>query len=212
MPAKADMFGADVAVLAQILIQTIQELVELKQIFDTAQNSNDYLHDINRGINDALQAVRTVYPNADPGLYKQWDQIGSALSGVHDVYGSVVPSTEAPIQKDADQSVAETIALNNSIYKYTNDVDELGDSFRQYSYRVSPGGAEKLTAQTLAIMLTVMNESLRAQATGLKIQAQALAIQNHKDKESTKAMLTNADTLSASMKAQDVSFQLPRFE
>lgn len=209
--SNADVFGGDVVVLTQILAQAIQELIQLKQIFQEGKDSLDLVREINRGINDSLNMVRTVYPNADPGIYKEWDRIDRALNGVQNIYGAVTPSPEAAIQHDTDQNIAEAVSLNNSIYKYTHDIDEIGEAIKQYSHSASPGGAQKLTAESLGVMLTVMNQSLRAQATGLKIQAQSLALQNHKDKESTRQTIESADVLSGSMKGQDVSFQMPRF-
>jgi hypothetical protein len=209
--ANADMFGGDVVVLTQILVQAIQQLVQLKQMFEQGKDSLDLMRDINRGINDSLNLVRTVYPDIDPGIYRDWDRLDKALHGVKEIYGAVTPSPEAPIQRDTDQNIAEAIALNNSVYKYTKDIDEISESIKQYSHSVSPGGAQKLTAESLAVMLNVMNQSLRTQATGLKIQAQSLAVQNHKEKESTRQTLETAEILSHSMKGQDVSFQMPRF-
>lgn len=209
--ASADMFGGDIVVLTQILAQTIQQLVQLKQIFQSGKDSLDLVRDINRGINDSLNIVRTVYPDLDPGIYRDWDKIDRAMRGVQEIYGAVAPSKDAPIQRDTDQNIAEAISLNNSIYKYTKDIDEIGEAIKQYSHSVSPGGAQKLTAESLGIILNVMNQSLRAQATGLKIQAQSLAVQNHREKESTRQTLETANVMSESMKAQDVSFRMPRF-
>ena len=211
LKSGADMFGGDVVVLVQILSNAVQQLIQLKQIMQGGQDSLNLMKDINRGINDSLNMIRTIYPNADPGLYKEWEKVQQAITGIEKIYGVVVPSGEAPIQRDTDQSVAEAIALNNSIYKYTKDIDEIGEAIKQYSHSVSPGGAQKLTAQSMGVMLNVMNQSLRAQATGLKIQAQTLALQNHKDKELTRHTIENASVLSASMKSQDVSFEMPRF-
>lgn len=209
--ARADLFGGDIVVLTQILAQAIQQLYQLKQIFDQGKDSLELMRDINRGINDSLNLARTVYPDLDPGIYRDWDRIDRALNGVQGIYGAVTPSPEAAIQKDTDQHVAEAISLNNSIYKYTNSIDEIGEEIKRYSHAVSPGGAQKLTAQSLGVMLNVMNQSLRTQATGLKLQAQALALENHKEKEATRKTLETANTLSGSMKSQDVSFQIPRF-
>ena len=148
LTSRADFFGGDVVVLTQILANALQQLIQLKQILSEGQDSLNLMRDINRGINDSLNLIRTVYPNADPGLYRDWDKVQNAMSGIERIYGAVTPSTEAPIQRDTDQSVGEAIALNNSIYKYTHDIDEIGETIKQYSHTVSPGGAQKLTAES----------------------------------------------------------------
>jgi hypothetical protein len=127
------------------------------------------------------------------------------------VYGVAVPSQDQQVQQDTDQSVVEAISLNNSMYDYAKDVDELGETIKQYSHDVSPGGAQKLTAQTLGVMLHVMNQGLRAQSTGLKLQAQSLALQNKKEKASTAKFLADAKSLSQEMKKPREYYRIPRF-
>jgi hypothetical protein len=68
------------------------------------------------------------------------------------------------------------------------------------------------SAQSLGVMLNLQNEMLRTQATGLKLQAQSLAIQNKKDKDRTRQMVDSADKLNAALAGQAPKFELPRFE
>jgi hypothetical protein len=209
--ARADMFGGDVVVLTQILANAVQQLVQLKALLDTGQNSLDLMRDINRGINDSLNIIRTANPNSDPGIYKNWSQISEALRQVETIYGAVSNSKETTVQKDTDQQVAEAIRLNNSLYDYTREIDEIGETIKSQSHNVSPGGAAKLTTQTLGIMLHVQNASLRAQATSLKLQAQSIAIQNRKDKTLAKNTLEMSDFIQSGLSNQKPQFALPRF-
>src|SRR5258708_2971737 len=169
--AHADALGGDVLVLAQILSNAVQQLAQLKNILDTGRDNVELVRDINRGINDSLALIRTISPNRDPGLYKDWEKVSDALSKIESVYGIAVESKDTRVQQDADQSVAEAIALNNSIYSYTKQIDEIGESIKLQSHVVSPGGASKLTAESLGVMLNLQNQMLRTQATGLKLQA-----------------------------------------
>src|ERR1035438_131105 len=122
--SRADMFGGDIVILVQILANAFQQLIQLKQILTAGQDNLDLLKDINRGINDSLEVIRTINPNQDPGLYKDWDKVQKAVKTVEDLYGTVVESKYAQSQRDTDQSVAEAITLNNSIYGYTKEVDD----------------------------------------------------------------------------------------
>lgn len=209
--ARADMFGGDLIYLAQILANAIKQLTELKSMVQNGQDQLNLIRDINRGINDSLNLARTINPNIDPGLYKDWQNVSDALNKVQTIYGIVTNSPDAQIYRDTDQQVAEAVTLNNDVYKYTEDIDELGEVIKAYSHQTSPGGAQKLTAQTLGVMLQVMNQSLRTQATGLKLQAQTMAVQNKKEKDSTKQYLETANTLRVAMKNEKIQFQAPRF-
>jgi hypothetical protein len=56
-----------------------------------------------------------------------------------------------------------------------------------------------------------MNQNLRATATGLKIQAQSLALQNKKEKQETEAFLGQARLLKRMMQTKEAKFEFPRF-
>lgn len=210
--ARASMFGEENILLAKILANALQQLAQLQSILNTGRDNLNLIRDINRGINDSLNLIRTISPNSDPGLYKDWEKVSDALSKVENIYGIVIESKDSRVQKDTDQSIAEAVSLNNSIYKYTKMIDEVGELIKSQSHAVSPGGAAKLTAQSLGVMLNLQNEMLRTQATGLKLQAQTLALQNRKDKDQTRQMVKSADNINSALAGAQPQFKLPRFE
>lgn len=209
--AHADLWGADVGVLMQILAEDIEQLMQLKAILQNGSDTLGLLQDINQGINDSLGIIRSIAPFVDPGLYAKLVKVQDALSHFQTMYGVVVNSPDGGVQMETDQVVAEAISMNNGLYQYANDLDKVGEDIKAYSHETSPGGAAKLTAQALGVMLHVMNQQLRATATGLKLSAQAMALQNKKEKQQTAQYLDQADTLAREMKAEDVKFDFPRF-
>lgn len=209
--SRADLFGGDVAVLSQILANEIQQLAQLEQIMGTGRDSLDLMREINQGINDSLMLAKTINPKIDPGIYKNWASVQDALNQLQLIYGVAAPSVDQKVFQDTDQSVAEAVTMNNSIYDYANQIDSIGEEIKAASHTVSPGGAQKLTAESLGVMLHVLNTSLRAQATGLKLQAQSMAIQNKHEKDSSNAYLTSAATIGDAMTNETTNFSSPRF-
>ncbi len=209
--ARADLFGGDVAVLMQILAQAILQLAKLKELMNNANESLDLVKDINKGINDSLNLIRTIDPNVDPGIYKEWEK-SDALKQVQTIYGIPVASPEENVQRDLDRGVAEAVTFNNSYYKYSASLDEIGEQIKSASHSVSPGGAAKLTAEALGLVIQVLNQNLRAQATGLKLHAQELAVQNRKEKLDTKMFLEASSSLRSAMQNQKISFELPEYK
>lgn len=209
--AHADIFGADVGVLAQILAEDIEQLAKLKQMLQNGRDTLGLLQDINQGINDSLGIIRSIAPFVDPGLYAKLMKVQDALSHFQTMYGVVVNSPDGGVQMETDQVVAEAISMNNGLYQYADNLDKVGEEIKAYSHETSPGGAAKLTAQALGVMLHVMNQQLRATATGLRLSAQAIALQNKKDKQQTAQYLDQADTLAREMKTEDIQFDFPRF-
>jgi hypothetical protein len=209
--ARADLFGGDVAVLSQMLIQSVMQLAKLRALLASAGDQVDLIRQINQGINDSLILLKTIDPNLDPGLYREWTDANDSLRRLTDIYGAVPQSPEAQVQKDTDQEVAEAVAANNAFYKYSQAYDRVGEQIKQGSHNASPGGAQKMTAQALGIVIQILNQNLRAQSTGLKLQAQKLALENRKEKAETKQFVETTENLRASMKAEKVRFELPRF-
>ncbi|WP_347355958.1 hypothetical protein [Bdellovibrio sp.] len=199
------------AVLTQILVQAIKQLYELQRIVQSGQDTLNLMRDINRGINDSLKLVESLGPYIDPGLYKELKKVQDLVKHLNGSYGTVVDSPDRVPQEDTDRVVAEAISVNNALYDYAKELDKVGERIKIFSHEVSPGGAQKLTAQSLGVMVHVMNQQLRATATGLKIQAQALAVQNKKEKQGTEAFMSQAASLRTRMKKQEVKFEFPRF-
>lgn len=209
--ARADLFGTDTAVLTQILAQAIQQLAELKALLDNGKDTLGLLQDINRGINDSLGLMRTISPYVSPGVYGDLKKTEDVLRKFSDIYGIVTSSPEARAQSSVDQSVAEAVALNGAIYDYTKQIDQIGEDIKSYSHSVSPGGAQKLTAQSLGVVIHVLTQSLRAQGTLMKLQAQSIALNNKHEKDASGQYLSIASTLTNVMKTNDSQFQVPRF-
>ncbi len=199
------------AVLMQILQQTIQQLEQLRMILESGQDTLNLLQDINRGINDSLRMAQTIGLRVDPGLYRDLKQVDRAISAVEQIYGTAVDSNEATVQRNTDQTVAEAISFNNDLNEYAQKLDRVGEEIKAYSHAVSPGGAAKLTAQSLGVMIHVMNQQMRATGQGLKLQAQALAIQNKKEKDQTAQYLREGQILKQRMALSQPSFEVPRF-
>lgn len=211
MRSNGDMFGGDLALLTQILANALKQLYELQQILNNGRDTLGLLRDINRGINDSIRVLDTLGPHSDPGLYKELKKVQEIVGHIQGVYGIVVDSPEKRVQSDTDQVVAEAISLNNSLYDYAGDLDKIGEQIKQFSHAVSPGGAQKLTAQSLGVMVHVMNQQLRATATSLKLSAQALAVQNRREKNETAAYLNQVKALKSAMQTKEAQFTFPRF-
>ncbi len=210
-PGRCDFWGGDLVYLAQILANNIKQLYELQQMLKNGQDTLGLLRDINRGVNDSLALVDSLGPYMDPGLYKDLHNVTEVIGHLRQIYGIAANSPGQKVQSDTDQVVAESLSLNNDLFSYAKELDQIGERIKSYSHDVSPGGAQKLTVQTLGVMVHVMNQQMRAQGQALKIQAQGLANVNKKEKDETRGYLEQAATLRQAMNQQDPKFEFPRF-
>jgi hypothetical protein len=181
-PAKADLFGGDVAVLVQILAQAIQQLYQLKQIFGTAQDTLGLMRDINRGIRDGLAVIRIINPKFNPGLYGGLETAEQVQRAIEDLYGAIPQTSEYRLQEAQDKSVSESISMNGTLFQYADSVDDETKRIIAHAQKVSPQGAAKLTAESLAVLIGVTTQVLRTNSMMLKMMGQNMALSNRKEK------------------------------
>ncbi len=209
--AWGDIWGADVAVLAEILQQSIMQLAQLRSILDSGKDTFGLLADINQGINDSLRMADTLGIRIDPGIYRDLRQVDQAVLALERIYGRPINSPIAAVQRNTDQTIAEAISFNNELNVYAQNLDRIGEEIKTYSHAVSPGGAAKLTAESLGVVIHVMNQQMRATGQGLKLQAQAMAVQNKKEKDQTEQYIKESQALKERMTSINPTFQVPRF-
>lgn len=208
-PARADLFGGDVVVLTQILVQAIQQLAQLRQIFSTGQDTLGLLNDINRGIRDGLAVIRIVNPKFNPGLYADLDQADRALRAIQDLYGHIPQTADAKLQAAQDQSVAESLAMHGNLYRYADQVDQESQQMLAHAQVVSPQGAGKLQAQSLAVLIGVTTQVLRTNSAMLKLMAENLALSNRKEKLNAEQFRMQYDGLGNAFSNLPKQTQLP---
>lgn len=211
-PAKADMFGGDIIVLSQILIQNISQLYQLQEIVSKAQENIALMREIHSGLSNVANFTRKTESSPGKGLYGDLSSVQQALSHVQRIYGQVPDSPNSAAQRSTDQGVSEAIQINNHLFSYADELDELGETIERRSSDASPKGAAKLTVQGIGGMLRAMNQSIRAQAVGVKLEAQDLAMKNQKDKAETREFMKTASSLSTAFKSHQSQFATPRFQ
>jgi len=210
-PARADAWGADIPILLEILSNTISQLYQLMALVQQTQDTLALMRDINGGLNDALGVIQVIRQQQDAGLYGDWGSVEKALRNVEKIYGSVPKSSLSSVQKNTDQNIAEAIAMNRSLFDAANYYDQVGSQIQSRAQVASPKGAAKLTAQSLGLVVQVMNESLRAQASGIKLDAQRLVNENQKEKQETRQFQNATKGLSNSLKHHESTFITPKF-
>jgi hypothetical protein len=210
-PTYAFFNPADTMYLAQILMNAIQQLQQLQKILKQGQDTVDLMKDVNRGINDALASINSLAKYTDVGIYGNIKNLDDVILKLQNLYGVVANSPDRDIQSSTDQTIAEAITLNNAIYDYAKELDQIGENIKAYANDSSPGRATKITAQSMGVLVHVMNQQLRAQATGLKLQAQALAVQNTKAKKETTEYLSQTKIIADQFGKYEFNPKLPRF-
>ncbi len=181
-PASADLFGGDVAVLMQIFANAIEQLIQLKKILSTGNDTLDLMKEINRGIQDGLSTIQMLDPRFNPGLYGNLDTADRVLSILSDLYGKVPNTSNARLEQIQDQAASESIAMNGTLFQFADKADEESRRILAHADVVNPGGAAKLTAQSVAVLIGVTTQVLRTNSMMLKMMGQNMALTNRGEK------------------------------
>ncbi len=113
------------------------------------------------------------------------------------------------MQQTMDRSAAEAIHLHNEAFRYADQIDPEAERIKDYAKVVSPQGAEKLTAQSLGVLIHVMNQVLRTNAAMLKLQSEQLALSNRKEKLGSEQFRVQYDGLAKAFGSLKPEYQLP---
>lgn len=129
--AKADLFGGDVVVLTQILFQAIQQLIQLKKMYDNARSEYDFIKNLNSGIDDALGNLDTTFRNFDPKSYDDWYSVQQGIKKIQDIYGIAPESMDKNSQEMGDLVISEALSLNTNIFDKTGYLSSVGENLKK---------------------------------------------------------------------------------
>ena len=197
--AKADMFGGDVVILAQILSNAVQQLIQLQSILSTGNDTFGLLREINSGVRNGLTTIQYINPKFNPGLYGNLRTADEVMTVISSLYGRIPTTAESKLQTLQDRSVAESFAMNSAMFQFADQVDLESKRIFSHSQVVSPQGAGKLTAQSIAVLIGVSSQVLRSNSMILKMMGQNLALENKRDKIEASQFKSQYDGLSSAL-------------
>lgn len=208
-PLKADLFGADVAVLQAILVQTIQTLAQIRQMVSLGRESVEMVKEINEDIKKAINLGQRLDPNFVNGLYSHWRGKGLSIKHLEEIYGRSLDTPQGRIHKQTDELVAESISHSNSLYSYSEELDKVAVRLEGMGRNAAPNRSTQINTQTNAHMLRSMTASLKAQSKSLKLQAQQAAVINKKEKDSELSAIAANKKLIEEYRKIQPTFALP---
>jgi hypothetical protein len=198
-PAKADLWGADIPLLVNIVANTVQQLIVLKNIFKTGADSLGLMKELNQGIRDGLAVIRIINPKFNPGLYGSLETADQVQRAIEQLYGVIPQTGEYRLQEAQDRSVSESIAMNGTLFQYADQVDLETKRIISHAQVVSPQGAGKLTAESLAVLIGVTTQVLRTNSMMLKMMGQNMALSNRKEKLQSAQFKTQYEGISSAL-------------
>lgn len=208
IPARADFWGGDLPLLANILAQAIKQVAQLQAILGNGKDSLNFMRDINQGIRDAMRLQATLNRTLKSGNWNLAD-VNEILHQMEELYGKIPLTAEAKMQSTHDMTVAESIHLHNEAFRYAGEVDPEAERMKQYAEHASPQGAAKASLQAQGVTIHVLNQLLRTNAALLKVQSEQLAMQNRKSKLQSEQFRQQYEELGRNLGNAKGGFTLP---
>ena len=175
-------WGGDLIYLSKILQQSIYQLEQLQKITGTNTETLRLLRDTNRGLHETMYVGESINRTLKAGTFSKLRNLNESIHTVKSLYGRIPKTSEAELQKKTDLTVAQSLTLHNEAFRYATQTDHEAQKMKHYAHRASQTGATKTILQSQAVMIHVLNQILRTNATLLKIQTQQLALKNKKNK------------------------------
>lgn len=182
-PARADLFGGDVAVLMQILAENIKHYQQLQMMIGQGRDQMDFLRQINSGLENSIGLLRSL-PVKDEKILANLREFQGALNSITDLYGKIPKSQETLMHSLHDQTIAESLRMVNSFKEYSETQEQNSILIAAQSREASPKGAARMQAETSAQILGSLSQLIRLNTQMLKLQSEQFGMNNKSGKDS----------------------------
>ncbi len=180
---RADVWGGDVAVLLQILTQTIQELAVLRQTLDLAKGDSDLLQRVNRDIDSALTEVYAIQ-----SVVRETNEIGKTrdpvelLNRLRSIYGRIPRLGNIKGLEFSDKVSGNAFGTDNDSHQHADLLDADAVRLQEQARNASPGRSQQLTAQSQTTIIHSLAQIERNGGTSARIAATQLAMKTNDEK------------------------------
>ena len=180
VPARADLWGGDLPLLAQIVFNTLQTLYELKKQSSILDDSMD-------GIKDRIDRIQTIATVVDPSSWDQWRDPREALRRLKVVYHTLPPEYRSEKSDMIEDELSKAMNMVSRLGPETKTTFMSGKELERRGADASPGVASKLTASGVGTLVAMEAQTQVIQSHITSLLAQMLADANEQE---TRAVVT----------------------
>ena len=185
--SRADLWGGDLPLLAEIVFNTLHTMMELQQ-------QTSYMSDEMAGIKDRIDRVQTIANLVDPSSWDRWKDPNEALSRLRQIYQTMPAVYRNEKYSEVDSELASAMTMTSQIHPQTESAFRSGKELERRGADASPGVAAKLTASGVGSLVAVQSQSLALQSHITKMLAQMMAEGNERE---TRSVVTRGGSFSA---------------
>jgi hypothetical protein len=199
LQAKADLFGGDLPLLAQIVFNTLHTMYELQQ-------QSQLLKDEMAGINDRIQRVKTINDIVQPSEWDNWKDPKEALGRLDKIYKALPKEYKTEKSDLVESEIAKAMTLISNVSTDTKSTFISGKELEARALNSSPGVSAKLTASGVGTLISQQAQSQVIQSHVVSLLTQMLADGHEKESRMILTKAENYKTFSQSLSQKESSF------
>lgn len=173
-PARADLWGGDLPLLAQIVLNTLQTLHELRKQSGLLEDSMD-------GIKDRIDRVQTIAMVVQPSSWEQWRDPREAMRRLKLIYHTLPPEYRSAKSDAIEEELSKAMNMVSRLVPEANTTFRSGKELERRGADASPGVAAKLTASGVGTLVAMEAQTQVIQSHITSLLAQMLADANEKE-------------------------------
>jgi hypothetical protein len=173
-PAKADFWGGDLPLLAQIVTNTLQTLQQLR-------TQTGLLQDEMEGIKDKIHRIQTISDVVQPSEWEEWKDPKEAIRRLQLIYRTLPKEYRSAKADEIEATISRAMNLISRVGPEARTTFLSGKELERRGADASPGVAQKLTASGVGTLVAMEAQSQVIQSHITGILAQMLADANEKE-------------------------------
>lgn len=184
--SKADLWGADLPLLAEIVFNTLHTMIELEQ-------QTQYMNDELAGIKDRIDRIKTIADVVQPSTWDKWKEPQEAIRRLQIIYYNIPKEYRSEKYDAIDDELTKAMNMISRVSAGANTTFASGKELERRGADASPGVAQKLTASGVGTLIAAESQSLVIQSHITSLLAQMLAQGNERE---TRAVVTRGTSYS----------------
>jgi hypothetical protein len=197
--AKADFWGADLPLLAEIVFNTLHTMYELQQ-------QSKHLDEELAGIKDRINRIRTIADVVQPSDWDKWRDPKEALNRLRIVYHAIPKEYRSEKYDLIEHELAMAMNLVARVGPETTTTFKSGKEMERRGADASPGVAQKLTASGVGTLIAIESQTQVIQSHITSLLAQMLAEGNEKETRSVATKGSSFRALSENLNQNESRF------
>lgn len=172
--AKADLWGGDLPLLAEIVANTLHTMQELER-------QSSLMKDEMAGIKDKIYRIQTIADVVQPSQWNQWKDPQEALRRLKKIYYTLPNEYKNEKSDMIADEISRAMSAISGISTGANSSFQSGKELERRGADASPGVAQKLTASGVGSLVTLQAQSQIIQSHIVSLLSQMLADSNEKE-------------------------------